>query len=198
MSATRRSAKKNAADFLARDRRGTPAWAVSAILPHLPCPGDVLDPCAGKGDLLRAVDAYAAWEHAHLRAFEILKDEATSLAEEIAIFRRDALSDQGWGRPDLVITNPPFSRAMEFVERALDEVAPGGTVAMLLRLGWLASAQRVRFHQECPADVYVLAKRPSFTGNGKTDATDYAWFVWGPGRGGRWEVLDSKGAGDSK
>ncbi len=22
-----------------------------------------------------------------------------------------------------------------------------------------------------------------------TDATDYAWFVWGPGRGGRWSIL---------
>jgi hypothetical protein len=38
-------------------------------------------------------------------------------------------------------------------------------------------------------DVYVLSKRPSFSGNGKTDATAYAWFLFGPGRGGRWQVL---------
>jgi hypothetical protein len=44
----------------------------------------------------------------------------------------------------------------------------------------------------------VLPRRPSFTADGKTDATDYAWFAWNTSddRGerliepGRWDVLD--------
>lgn len=27
-------------------------------------------------------------------------------------------------------------------------------------------------------------------GHGKTDSAAYAWFVWGPGRGNRWHILD--------
>lgn len=36
-------------------------------------------------------------------------------------------------------------------------------------------------------------KCPSCNGSlsaSSSDATEYAWFVWGPGRGGRWEILD--------
>ena len=31
--------------------------------------------------------------------------------------------------------------------------------------------------QNSPTSLFVLSKRPSFTGKG-TDATDYAWYVW--------------------
>lgn len=33
--------------------------------------------------------------------------------------------------------------------------------------------------EEFPVDhLVVLSKRPSFTGDGKTDGTGYAWFIW--------------------
>lgn len=51
-----------------------------------------------------------------------------------------------------------------------------------------ALGRRADFHRRHPSDVFVLPRRPSFTGGG-TDATEYAWFVWGPGRGNRWYVL---------
>ena len=63
---------------------------------------------------------------------------------------------------------------------------------MLLRLSFLESKGRVKFHQDFPADVYVLAKRPSFTGDGKADSCAYAWFVWrtpATGHAGRIMVL---------
>jgi hypothetical protein len=81
-------------------------------------------------------------------------------------------------RWDLIIGNPPFSLALEFVERSLffnDEA----TVAFLLRLSFLESAARFRTGIWAElARVHVLAERPSFTGNGRTDASAYAWFVW--------------------
>ena len=49
---------------------------------------------------------------------------------------------------------------------------------MLLRLNYLGSITRHDWWKEySPTSLYVLSKRPSFTGKG-TDATDYAWFVW--------------------
>lgn len=75
---------------------------------------------------------------------------------------------------DFVVTNPPYSLAEEFVKRSL---SCAGTVCMLLRLGFLASRRRADFMRAHPPDVYVLSRRPSFSGRG-TDATEYGWFVW--------------------
>ena len=96
---------------------------------------------------------------------------------------------EDWPEPNLIIGNPPYSLAIEFVKRSLDLTrVQRGTVALLLRLNWLEGQARAQFHQEHPADVYVLPRRPSFTGSG-TDATAYGWFVWRPGGGGRWSIL---------
>ncbi len=38
-------------------------------------------------------------------------------------------------------------------------------------------------------EVCVIPRRPSFTGDGKTDATEYAWFLWGTDRPGTWSIL---------
>jgi hypothetical protein len=164
----------------------TPAAAVEAILPHLPCAVDVLDPCAGRGAILSVVQKSPAARGIgpSVRGFEIDPSHGT----RPNVYQRDALEPETWGLPELVVMNPPFNRALEFVERALVEVQRGGTVAALLRLGFLESAKRSAFHASHPSDVYVLARRPSFTG-GRTDNAAYAWFLWGPGRGGRWSVL---------
>lgn len=76
---------------------------------------------------------------------------------------------------DLILSNPPFSIAQEFIDHAL---AHSSTCIMLLRINFLGSIGRHAWWKEnTPTSMYVLSKRPSFTGKG-TDATDYAWFVW--------------------
>lgn len=83
------------------------------------------------------------------------------------------------GRVDLIITNPPFSLAQEFVEHAIPRA---DTVIMLQRLNWMGSQKRHNFWKENPPDaLYVLSKRPSFNGKG-TDNQDYAWYVWQKGK----------------
>jgi hypothetical protein len=102
----------------------------------------------------------------------------------------DALTESStlWAA-DVIIMNPPYKLAMEFVEHAIESA---GVTVCLLRLAFLASQKRAAFWREHPADVYVLPKRPSFTGGG-TDSTDYAWFVWSPLQeaGNRWFILDT-------
>jgi len=76
---------------------------------------------------------------------------------------------------DLIFTNPPFSLAQEFIEHSIERAQ---CVVMLLRINFLGSKKRYDFWQKnSPDAMYVLSKRPSFTGKG-TDATEYAWFVW--------------------
>ena len=78
-------------------------------------------------------------------------------------------------KSDLIVTNPPFSLALEFLEKSLREAE---VVVYLLRLNFLGSQKRKPFWEKNPpSHIFVLSKRPSFTGKG-TDATEYAWFVW--------------------
>lgn len=180
-----RAAKRLDGDFFE-----TPAWVTRAIVPLLPASDTVFDPCAGKGALLRAlphIDRQGLELNAERAAFACSDDGGA-----LNVICADALVCD-WNHPHLVVMNPPFSKAQEFVEAALDRVERGGAVFALLRLGFVAGLRRVAFHRSNPADVYVLPRRPSFTGDGKTDGSEYAWFAFGPGRGGRWSVLSVQG-----
>ncbi len=172
----------------------TPAWATRAILPHLPAAGSVLDPCAGDGTIIQAL--LDGGFGGLVDAMEIDGERAAAIpGADVLVCDALTEGEDFWAIPHaLVVMNPPFRLALRFVERALDaQDGHRGTTAALLRLGMLASQARASFWRAAPADVYVLPRRPSFTGGG-TDSADYAWFVWGPGRGGRWQVLDVESA----
>ena len=180
MSAAGRSASAETGHVRhADDFYSTPAWCTHAILPHL-AKGPILEPCAGSGGIIDVVRR--VWPDVAHWGYELDADRARRASVRCV----DALAIP-WAEPATIITNPPFVTAMDFVARAVNM---GCASAFLLRLNWLSSQKRASFHRTHPADVYVLPRRPSFTDNGKTDSTEYAWFVWGPGRGGRWQILD--------
>lgn len=84
-----------------------------------------------------------------------------------------------------IITNPPYSKAKEFVEKSLELIKDGGKVAMFLKLTFLeGQARRKLFEQNPPKTVYVFSKRQNCARNGdfstyKTNSSMcYAWFVW--------------------
>lgn len=79
---------------------------------------------------------------------------------------------------DLEVTNPPFSIALEFLKKSLTE---SRCVCYLLRLSFLGSQERAIFWKENrPTHLFILSKRPSFTGNG-TDNSEYMWVCWDHG-----------------
>lgn len=180
MSATGRSAVRRADDFYA-----TPAWATRALFRAVDFDRDVpiLDPCCGDGAIL---DVAAEQNYATI-GYELDAHRASLAAQKHPrVVCADALSVP-WLNVTIA-TNPPYSLALEFAQRALSE-SGSRSVAMLLRLNWLAGLRRVEFHRAYPATVLVLPRRPSFVGGG-TDATDYAWFLWRRGIGGDWRILD--------
>lgn len=89
-----------------------------------------------------------------------------------------------------IITNPPYNRALEFVEHALDLIPKGNEVAMFLRISFLeGKARRKFFDKNPPRVVYVCSGRIACYKNGITpekkkdfsSAQGYAWFVWEKG-----------------
>ncbi len=84
-------------------------------------------------------------------------------------------------RPDWLFTNPPFSLALEVVERMLEEAVFG--VAILVRTNWLESAERYRlFCRHQPTIVGLFSERVPMVefrwDPEASSATSYSWVVW--------------------
>jgi hypothetical protein len=83
-----------------------------------------------------------------------------------------------------IVTNPPFSAAQEFVDKAFSFPSIH-YCALLLRLAFLESQKRKEwFEANPPARVHVSSRRlpmmhrESWTGPKSTSAVPYAWFVF--------------------
>lgn len=162
MSSTNRGSVR-----LADDYYRTPDWATRLILPHLHwfAVKTVLDPAAGDGAIMNVVRSYALTTR-HIPSDIVHGVQGIEIDDHRAsrsLSRCEDALRADWERPDIVIANPPYSLALEFCEKALAEVRPGGDVAVLLRLAMICGQERREFWQNHKADMYPLAKRPSFT-----------------------------------
>jgi hypothetical protein len=167
----------------------TPDHAIWAIIPHLRRPRRVVDPGCGDGAIAEC--GTKAWPDAEFLCVEKDEQRAREASGRLRCpvwhddyLRRGALWEPEWA--DLVIGNPPYARALEFVQRSVELVSPvGGEVAMLLRLGFLEAkrgSDRDEFLEAHRPDVYLLAKRPRFRGEGDGgDSATYGWMVWRTG-----------------
>lgn len=190
MSATGRGRERAPFDYYP-----TPPWCVHRLLDRcadglgIVDGSDVLalEPTCGDGAIIRAVDSWPLlrpasalpeWTGVELRRGAL--DPTTRVANHV-----EGVDFRSWepeqapfgGLPfDIVIGNPPFALAEPIIRHAMT-MAP--VVVMLLRLGFLGSAERIPFWTEHsdPA-LRVIPDRPSFDGEG-TDSSTYAWFVWG-------------------
>ena len=171
MSSTGRSGAetRHPDDFYA-----TPSWVVDVLIDREgELRGPVLDPSCGDGAILyaledRGMDRLVGIELDPDRA---LLAEGTGAEIVCSDFLADPVPPFG-----SIVSNPPYSLAEEFVRRSLDVQGPPAPCYFLLRLAFLAGQKRAKGDLwDYLAAVYVLPRRPSFTGKG-TDSTDYAWF----------------------
>lgn len=85
---------------------------------------------------------------------------------------------------DLIITNPPYTFAREFAERAPLWLRnyEDGIVSLMLRLGFLGTQGRAKWMRAAPPHTAITPKRPIMGVNkdGKpgSDASEYAWLTW--------------------
>lgn len=173
MSSTSRGGKRSPADFYP-----TPSWPVRRLLERVDLPGGIwIEPAAGDGAIIRAVKEIRSdvtW-----LGFELRKKCAKKLLPLVhnADVTANWLKVQPMVRAKVIFGNPPFSKAMEFIEHSLRHA---DYVVLLLRLNFVGTDERNAFFKKQMPNVYVVPNRISFTKDGKADSIEYAWFVWGP------------------
>lgn len=96
-------------------------------------------------------------------------------------------------RAPVIITNPPYKYATEFLEHSMELGAE--KVAMFLKITFLeGQKRRLLFEKYPPKTVAVFSKRVQVAINGdpemfkKSSAACYAWFIWEKGYEGAPEV----------
>lgn len=150
-----------------RDQYETPAWVTEALLPHIPAYEETLpfiwEPACGTGkmmDVLRKA-GYAVY--------------GTDISEG-----HDFLIDKDNSGCTAIITNPPYSHAKEFIERALELTKPWkGSVAMLLRTDYDHAKTRQYLFEWPFAKKLVLTKRIVwFERPGAAPSFNHAWYIW--------------------
>ena len=97
-------------------------------------------------------------------------------------------------RYDLIIGNPPFSLAEEFVRKSLSLLTPFGEIVFLLRMSFMEGHDRAgRLFKEFPPYMVHVAGRVPYTHVNRTDDTAYAVFHWANSYAGStslsWELI---------
>jgi hypothetical protein len=102
--------------------------------------------------------------------------------DSLAEIKQDYLTYQVTKRPEVIITNPPFNKAIEIIQKAINDIDEYGYVIMLLRLNFLESKDRKKFFDTyMPKYIFVHHQRMSFTDKGGTDSVAYCHMVWQKG-----------------
>ncbi len=173
----------------------TDEWSPDVILQHEVLTRRVVDPCTGTGILAEA---------AKRAGYDVYANDVHEWGYGGQDFNYDFLSEGaahhlgGLVRGATVFMNPPFSRAVQFVERAFEMGAR--KIVSYQRFSWWESAGRREFWGERPpVRVYVCGNRASSwrhdipkdqregglnpkTGKKRAGTpTAHAYFVWEQG-----------------
>lgn len=130
------------------------------------------------------------------KGFEVyasdIVDRGYGFMQDFLQMKEDEVS---WMKDCDILTNPPFSKAKEFVLHALDLVGYGHKVYMFLKLTFLEGKSRYKdlFSKYPPKMIYVFSERVLCAKNGDFEgmkagggsAVAYAWFVWQKGWKGK-------------
>jgi len=157
------SEKRNANDFYP-----TPDYATEALLNREFFSQNVWEPACGDGAISQVLQK---------RSHNVISTDLVDYG--FGKSNVDFLMETKLLAPD-IITNPPFSLAHEFAEKAIDLGA--NKLALLVRLQFLEGVKRGEFFSKHPpSTVWVFSKRLSFNVDGKFKSGGvmaFAWFVW--------------------
>ena len=164
------------------DFYATPFYATEAILDKEQLHGSILEPAAGEGHISKVL--FERYPNSQIVSTDLVQRNDKFGCGVVGGV--DFLTESYPSKFDNVITNPPFSLAKEFAERALE--ISREKVILFAKIQFLEGQQRKDFFAtHPPRSVYVFSKRvnPLRNGievdeNGKpwSSTMCFAWFVW--------------------
>jgi hypothetical protein len=160
------------------DYYATPPEMAEALLKMEPDLDMIWEPACGEGHLAEVF----------VKANKLAR--ASDIVDRGYGYILDFLKENATWAGDIV-TNPPYNKAQEFVEHALNVIQDGRKVCMFLKLTFLEGQKRRKlFNLNCLKNVYVSAARVNCALNGEfhnkqSSAVAYAWFVWEKGYNGK-------------
>tara|TARA_R110001606_G_scaffold77664_2_gene179467 strand:- start:1881 stop:2405 length:525 start_codon:yes stop_codon:yes gene_type:complete len=150
---------------LDRDLYETPEWVTQAVILHLGHGGCVWEPAAGSGKMAR-----------------VLAQEFDVVETDISTGEDFLKQEHSLAYVTMIVTNPPYRHAREFVEQALKLTkSHKGRVAMLLRTDFDHAKSRKHLFSNCPqfSKKLVLTKRIIwFERKGAAPSFNHAWYIW--------------------
>lgn len=162
-------------DFYATDPKAT-----EKLFKYEQFEGPFLEPCVGAGHIAEVIKRH--FPKAIIDCIDI-QDRGYGGTVEA-----DFLKYETDKKYSAIITNPPYSHALEFIQKSLELLEPGGKIAMFLKLQFLEGEKRRKlFDENPPSTIYVFRKRTAAWRNGEpTDKNGkrwattmcHAWFVW--------------------
>lgn len=137
----------------------------------------ILDPGAGTG--IWGAAARARWPESFITGVELDEQHRWHRSYDQWV-QADYLKWDNSTAYNLIIGNPPYSKCEDFVRMAMTHLTYSGQMMLVLPINFLASQVREAglFQIYLPNEQWVCSKRPSFTANGRTDAREYALYIW--------------------
>lgn len=144
------------------DRCQSPMYAVDPILPHLRDGQIIWEPCAGDGNLVRALQD---------SGYQVKRSDILT-GQDFFTYKPDSF--------DVLVTNPPYSLKYKFLSRCYDLEKPFALLVPVEVFG--AKAAQVLF-EKYGFEVIFLRPRVNFTmpqkGNAGSAQFPTCWITWG-------------------
>lgn len=167
-------AERQSVDYYATDPKALRLLLDKLKDDNIILPRNIVEPCCGGGHLSEElkrqgynVTSYDLYHH----GYDCIKQDF--LKSDI--------------KAECFLTNPPFKYALEFTEKAIENVNENGYVIMFLKVQFLEGKKRNLFFKKHPPKyIYVNSSRQICVMNGDFDKYKcaplcYAWYIWQKG-----------------
>ena len=143
--------------------------ATKELLKVITFSGNVLEPCCGKGSMVNVLKK-------HPNIGKIYTNDIEKKFKTDTHFDATGPILYDFSKYHWIITNPPFSKALQILTQAMMTRA---NLAFFLRISFLEPTydRSPLLFDTPPTKLHVLP-RMSFTGDGKMDNVTCAWFIW--------------------
>lgn len=171
---------KGCSEWMLDKLRFSKSVEIGKLSDYIPTP---LWECAcGNGNLARELikNQYLVWA-------TDLKDRGYGMHRDV-----DFLTTKQCGM-NIILTNPPYSLATEFIEHALEILPAGGLYIALMNITYLSGQKRYQrvYSKGSLREIYVFSKRIECWKNGERpkdkcgSIANYAWYIFQKGYNGQ-------------